>query len=327
MPNRFLDLSQTQHLNLLRQLYTIRFFEEAAGRYYRKGMVKGGIHASIGQEAVAAGVCGHLSREDIITSTHRGHGHHIAKGADLDRLMAEILGKESGYCKGRGGSMHVASFDVGSLGAFPIVAAGLPSAVGAGLSAVLQKREQVVAAFFGDGALGQGTLYESLNLAAVWQLPVVFVCENNQYAVSTNCSTTLAMDDFAGMARSHGLPALKTDGQQVSAVFDTMAQALDILQEDHMPVFIQADTYRFEGHYFGEPEVNRDRDEVQKIRETRDPISLYRQWLKTQYGEAISTAIQQQEEAAQKAVDDACAFAEKSKDPDPENYAEFVYAD
>lgn len=319
-------LQKQDHLGLLKKMYLIRLFEDAAGGYYRKGLVKGGIHASIGQEAVAVGVCAHLAKEDLITSTHRGHGHHIAKGAELNKLMAEILGKEEGYCKGRGGSMHVAAFDVGSLGAFPIVAAGVPSAVGAGLSTVLQKKDRIVVSFFGDGALGQGTVYECLNMAAVWHLPVVFVCENNQYAVSTGCATSLAVDDFAKMAESHGLVSLKTDGQDLEQVYNCMAEAVRQLKERNLPVFVQAETYRFEGHYFGEPEVNRDKEKVRLVRETRDPLKIYASWLQARFGEDISGEIETTMIEAKQEIDAACLFAESGSDPAAESYAEYVYA-
>ena len=326
MDKKFLDLSESQHLNLLKTMYTIRFFEEAAGRYYRKGMVKGGIHASIGQEAVAVGICAHLRHKDLITSTHRGHGHHIAKGADLNKLMAEILGKEEGYCKGRGGSMHVAAFDVGSLGAFPIVAAGVPSAVGAALSISLKKDDSVVVSFFGDGALGQGTLYESINLAAIWNLAVIFVCENNRFAVSTDCSTSIAVDDFALMAESHGLKAYQVDGQELEIVYNTMSEAIDAIKKEGGPVFIQADTFRFEGHYFGEPEVNRDKDKIKQMRQEQDPIEKYIVWLGEMRKQINPQDIENIKKEAREDIEKACDFAERGTDPLPETYAEYIYA-
>jgi len=325
-PRLFIELKQEQHLELLKRMYQIRFFEEAAGRYYRKGMVKGGIHASIGQEAVAVGICAHLRTNDLITSTHRGHGHHIAKGADLNKLMAEILGKEEGYCKGRGGSMHVAAFDIGSLGAFPVVAAGVPSAVGAGLSIRLQKDDRIAVSFFGDGALGQGTIYECMNLAAIWKLPVVFVCENNRFAVSTDCSTSIAIEDFAKMAESHGLKAYQVDGQDLEKVHDTMFRAVDYLKAEEQPVFIQADTFRFEGHYFGEPEVNRDKDQIRQMRESQDPIERFVFWLQDRYEDDIIERIDRVKQDAFDDIESACGFAENGSDPAPETYAEYIYA-
>lgn len=322
----FSDLQKEEHLQLLTEMYLIRYFEEAAGQFYRKGLVKGGIHASIGQEAVAVGVCANLNSNDLITSTHRGHGHHIAKGADIKKLMAEILGKESGYCKGRGGSMHVAAFDVGSLGAFPIVAGGVPSAVGAGLSAVLHGSDSIVVSFFGDGALGQGTVYECFNLAAIWKLPLIFVCENNQYAVSTRSDSVLALKDFSTLAETHGLIALKVNGQNLNEVYDCMVQAKKLLEEKENPIFIQAETYRFEGHYFGEPEVNRDKELLKKVRAMEDPIDHFQQWLTGHYGEDLKEELKVCQLKARKEIDLACQYAVNEKEPAADTAKEYVYA-
>jgi TPP-dependent pyruvate/acetoin dehydrogenase alpha subunit len=301
----------------------IRLFEEAAGAYYRAGRLKGGIHASIGQEAVATGVCFALRPDDLITSTHRGHGHHIAKGADLNRLLAELLGRETGYNRGRGGSMHVAAFEVGSLGAFPVVASGVPVAVGAALSAKMQGLDRVVVAFFGDGAVGQGTLHESLNLAAVWALPVVFVCENNQFAVSMRQDQALAIPDKTQWAAAYGLAAWSVDGQDVEAVYDTAGQAAGHARAGEGPAFIEAVTYRFEGHYFGEPQVYRTREEISAARLHHDPIKLLEEKL-------LAAGVDQAEldalrQTAARAVDAAREFAEASPDPDPATFADYVY--
>ena len=305
-------------------MWRIRLFEEAAGAYYRAGRLKGGIHASIGQEAVATGVCFALRPDDLITSTHRGHGHHIAKGADLNRLLAELMGRETGYNRGRGGSMHVAAFEVGSLGAFPVVAAGVPVAVGAALSAKMRGLDRVVVAFFGDGAVGQGTLHESLNLAAVWALPVVFVCENNQFAVSMRQDQALAIQDRIQWAAAYGLAAWSIDGQDVEAVYDAATQAASHARGGAGPAFIEANTYRFEGHYFGEAQVYRSREEVSAERLHRDPIKLLAdKLLAAGVDQAELDALEQ---AAARAVDEAKAFAEASPDPAPDTFADYVYA-
>jgi pyruvate dehydrogenase E1 component alpha subunit len=305
-------------------MWRIRRFEEAAGEYYRAGRLKGGIHASIGQEAVATGVCFALDPDDLITSTHRGHGHHIAKGADLNRLMAELLGRETGYNHGRGGSMHVAAFDIGSLGAFPVVASGVPVAVGAALSAKMQGLDRVVVAFFGDGAVGQGTLHESLNLAVVWALPVVFVCENNQFAVSMRQEQALAIRDKTTWAATYGAAAWSIDGQDVEAVYAAALQATRHARSGEGPAFIEAMTYRFEGHYFGEPQVYRTREEVNAERLYHDPVKLLHEKL-------LAAGVDQAEldvleQAAAGAVKEARAFAEASPDPDPNTFADYVYA-
>jgi len=316
-------------LDTLRQMYhtmcVIRRFEEAAGRLHQKGLLKGGIHPSIGQEGVAVGVCAALRPDDWITSTHRGHGHHIAKGADLGRLMAEIMGKATGYCRGRGGSMHVAAFDVGSLGAYPIVASGVPIAVGAALSTAMQGSDRVVVSFFGDGALGQGTLHESLNLAAVWRLPVLFLCENNQYAVSTPVGETVAVEDRPALVALYGIPGVLIDGQDVLAVHESTRLAVARARAGGGPGFIECLTYRFEGHYFGEPQVYRRREEVEKARCSRDPIVRLRVLLLEEHGMTESD-LEALEAQAALVVEEALEFAQGSPDPPPETYREYVYA-
>lgn len=306
-------------------MYTIRFFEQEAGRLYQKGRVKGGVHAYIGQEAVAVGVCSLLNKDDYISSTHRGHGHHIAKGADVRKLMAELLGKATGYCEGRGGSMHVAAFDVGSLGAFPIVAAGVPSAVGAALSAQLRGEANIAVAFFGEGALGQGTLHESLNLASIWKLPVIFVCEDNQYAVSTAVESTIAVRDVVALADAYNLPGEEVDGQRVLDVYTAGQAAVARAREGGGPSLINANTYRFEGHYFGEPEVYRTREEVKKARESMDPILLFKEHL-TSSEEVEPEQIDHIAKQAEQVIQEALEYAERSPDPDPEEFAKYVYA-
>lgn len=318
-------LDQAAKLEMLARMYTIRFFEQEAGRLYQKGRVKGGVHAYIGQEAVAVGVCSLLNKDDYISSTHRGHGHHIAKGADVRKLMAELLGKATGYCEGRGGSMHVAAFDVGSLGAFPIVAAGVPSAVGAALSAQLRGEANIAVAFFGEGALGQGTLHESLNLASIWKLPVIFVCEDNQYAVSTAVESTIAVRDVVALADAYNLPGEEVDGQRVLDVYTAGQAAVARAREGGGPSLINANTYRFEGHYFGEPEVYRTREEVKKARESMDPILLFKEHL-TSSEEVEPEQIDHIAKQAEQVIQEALEYAERSPDPDPEEFAKYVYA-
>ncbi|GAB4434605.1 MAG: thiamine pyrophosphate-dependent dehydrogenase E1 component subunit alpha [Anaerolineae bacterium] len=305
-------------------MWRIRHFEEAAGALYRAGRVKGGIHASIGQEAVATGVCFALRPDDLITSTHRGHGHHIAKGADMNRLMAELLGKADGYNRGRGGSMHVAAFDVGSLGAFPVVAAGVPVAVGAALAVRMQGQDRAVVAFFGDGAVAQGALHESINLAALRKVPLVFVCENNQFAVSTRHDAGLAIADKARWAEAYGLPAWTVDGQDVEGVHAVAAEAVGRARDGGGPGFIEAVTYRFEGHYFGEPEVYRSREEVKAQRQQHDPITLLHSRL-IEAG-ADPAELDRRKARALQAVEAALAFADASPEPDPATFDDYVYA-
>ena len=320
-----MELSLDTLKHMVHTMWTIRRFEETAGELYKQGLVKGGIHASIGQEGVAVGVCTALRPDDWITSTHRGHGHHIAKGADPKRLLAEILGKDTGYCRGRGGSMHVAAFDVGSLGASAIVAAGVPMGVGAALSASMQGLDRVVVSFFGDGALGQGTLHESLNLAVVWKLPIIFLFENNQFAVSTRIDRSIALKDRQALADAYGLANACVDGQDVLAVYEATLRGVESARAGGGPSFIECQTYRFEGHYFGEPQVYRTREEVAEARRSRDPIVRLESVLETAYGVDAEELRRLEIEAAE-TVEAALAFAQQSPDPLPETYGEYVYA-
>jgi len=317
-----LSLDTLKHI--YRTMWTIRRFEETAGKLYQKDMIKGGIHASIGQEGVAVGVCTALRPDDWITSTHRGHGHHIAKGADLGRLMAEIMGKDTGYCHGRGGSMHVAAFDVGSLGASAIVAAGVPMGVGAALSAKMQETNRVVVSFFGDGGMGQGTLYESLNLATVWKLPIVFLLENNQFAVSTRIDRSIAVKDRQALAGAYGLDSACVDGQDVLAVYEAAYVAVELARSGGGPSFVECQTYRFEGHYFGEPQVYRSRQEVEEARRSRDPIVRFGAILTAEH-EISQEELLALKTQASRAVEEALAFAQESPEPLPEAYKEYVY--
>lgn len=323
--NKNRPFSNNKLLQMLQQMYEIRFFEEEAGRLYQKGIVKGGIHACIGQEAVAVGVCAALENKDYITSTHRGHGHHIAKGADPNRLMAEVLGKSTGYCGGFGGSMHVAAFEIGSLGAFPIVAAGIPTALGAALSALLLDKDYVVATFFGDGALAQGTLHESLNMASIWKLPVIFVCEDNQYAVSTKKDTVISFINLPVLASAYQIPSEEVDGQEIIAVYQATLRAVKRARSKGGPTFIHAKTYRFEGHYFGEPQVYRSRVEVQTARNEMDPIRKFQDYLINQI-DINENEIQTAENNARAIINSALEYAIKSPDPVAEEYDLYVYA-
>jgi TPP-dependent pyruvate/acetoin dehydrogenase alpha subunit len=320
-----MTLSPDTLKQMYRTMWTIRRFEETAGKLYQKGVIKGGIHASIGQEGVAVGVCTALRPDDWITSTHRGHGHHIAKGADLGRLMAEIMGKDTGYCRGRGGSMHVAAFDVGSLGASAIVAAGVPMGVGAALSARMQGKDRVVVSFFGDGAMGQGTLHESLNLAAVWKLPIVFLFENNQFAVSTRADQSIAVKNRQALAGAYGLANACVDGQDVLAVYEAAHTAVELARAGGGPSFVECQTCRFEGHYFGEPQVYRTREEVEEARRSRDPIARFGAVLVAEQGIPEEELLIIKAQASQ-AVEKALAFAQESPEPPAEAYKEFVYA-
>ena len=308
-------------------MWLIRYFEEKAGELFATGVLKkGGVHSSVGQEAVAVGVCSALRKDDWITSTHRGHGHHIAKGANLRKLMAELLGREDGYCKGRGGSMHVAAFEIGSLGAYAVVGEGVPIGSGAALSMRLQGSDQVVASFFGDGALGQGAVHEALNLASVWKLPIIFVCENNRIAVSTRTEETVAASRrLEALAKVHGMEGHSIDGQDVLLVYRTAQTAIERARRGEGPTLLDCWTYRFEGHYYGEPQIYRTREEIEEMRQSQDPIAKFESYLINQ-AIFFKKELKELQEMASDQVEDAAEYAQKSNEPDPETYRRFVYA-
>ena len=303
----------------------IRAFEERLADLVARGSMKGTGHLYTGQEAVAVGVCAHLEREDYITSTHRGHGHCIAKGVDVRKMMAEIYGKATGACKGKGGSMHIADFSCGMLGANGIVGAGIPLACGAGISVKLLYPGRVAVTFFGDGAADSGSFHESLNLAAIWKLPVVFVCENNLYAEATPFEYHLAAENVADLAAPHGIPSLIVDGQDVLAVHEAAAKAVTHARADKGPFLLECKTYRYSGHYVGDPEHRyRSREEVEAFK-AKDCIKRLRDHLLGQrtFSEQEVGAM---DEAAVRAIDDAVKFAEESPDPLPGATYDDVYA-
>ncbi|MEU6643837.1 thiamine pyrophosphate-dependent dehydrogenase E1 component subunit alpha [Saccharomonospora sp. NPDC046836] len=255
----------------LRTMWTIRRFEEAVDDLFARGLMHGTMHLSIGQEAVPAGACLALRDGDYITSTHRGHGHCIARGARLDAMMAELLAKETGYCRGRGGSMHIADVATGNLGANGIVAGGVPIAAGAGLAVKLRGGDQVVVSFFGDGAVNEGAWHEGVNLAAIWDLPVVFVCENNHYGMSMPVTGAFKVERLAQRAAAYGIPGVTVDGNDPQAVHDAVADAVHRARAGEGPSFVEAVTYRWKGHSKSDKNLYRTREEIEHWRE-RDPI-------------------------------------------------------
>jgi pyruvate dehydrogenase E1 component alpha subunit len=307
-----------------RKMVEIRHFEEKVFELYAKNLVPGTVHLYAGEEAVAVGVCSSLRKEDYITSTHRGHGHCIAKGADLRRTMAEILGKKTGYCKGKGGSMHIADFSIGMLGATAIVGAGLPIAVGAGLSIKLKGKDQVVACFFGDGASNQGTFHEAVNMASTWKLPVIFVCENNLYAMGTCQSRVMNIENIADRAAAYGVPGVVVDGNDVVAVYEATQKAVERARRGEGPTLIECKTYRHKGHSRVDPAKYRPKEEVEAWLR-RDPIKQLRErLLKTS---AMNEAeIQQIEKEVSSEIEEAVEFATKSPFPAPEEALEDVYS-
>jgi pyruvate dehydrogenase E1 component alpha subunit len=267
-------LAKEKMIRMFVLMCTIRYFEEKVKDLFKRTLVRGPLHLYIGEEAVAVGACSTLGDGDYITSTHRGHGHCIAKGADLNCMMAELMGKETGYCRGRGGSMHICDPDLGILGADGIVGGGIPIAVGAGFSSQYRNDRRVTLCFFGDGASNQGTFHESLNLASLWKLPVVFICENNLYAITTPSSRSLSVPDVATRAVGYGIPGTIIDGNNVMEVHQVVAQAVENAREGKGPALIECKTYRHEGHWLGDPIIYRTQEEVNEWKK-KDPIKSF----------------------------------------------------
>jgi len=250
-------------LKMYEMMLKIRLFEEATVDVYQKGLMPGLAHPYLGEEAIAVGTCMALEKDDYITSTHRGHGHLMAKGGDMKKMMAEIMGKKTGYCKGKGGSMHIADVSLGILGANGIVGAGLPIAVGSALSAKRKNNKKVTACFFGDGASNQGTFHEALNMASIWNLPVVFVCENNQYGYSTAVSKHIVIENISDRAISYGFPGVTVDGNDVEEVYEAVKVAVERARKGDGPTLIECKSYRWTGHSVGDPgTAYRTREEV-----------------------------------------------------------------
>jgi TPP-dependent pyruvate/acetoin dehydrogenase alpha subunit len=313
-------MTTEQGLRTYRRMLTIRLFEEQVNQLYTRALMPGLAHLYIGEEAVAAGICEALRPDDYITSTHRGHGHCVAKGASPDRMFAELLGKEAGYCKGKCGTMHIADPDTGNLGANAIVAGSTAIAAGAALSAKRLGRGQVCVCFFGEGALGQGLLYESMNMAALWKLPVIYVCENNMYNEYTHYSETTAGNILARPG-AFGVHAESVDGQDARAVHATAERLVKRARQGEGPAFLLANTYRYMGHHVGD--VSRDyyrsKQEEQQWKSERDPIKILGDWLAGQDLDQIHTEVQTE-------IDKAVQFALAAPYPGLDKVEQDVYA-
>jgi pyruvate dehydrogenase E1 component alpha subunit len=316
-------LSNEAQLSLLQTMLEIRRFEEAVEQVFARGLGRGTTHLCIGQEAVAVGACAALQPDDYVTSTHRGHGHCIARGLDPRLMMAEIYGKSSGYCKGKGGSMHIADINAGVLGANGIVGAGIPIAVGAALSAVIRETNQVVLCFFGDGAVAGGSFHEAVNLASVWNLPVVFLCENNLYAMSLSIQEAIAACDVANEATAYGIPGVCIDGNDVLAVYEAASSAVDRARERKGPTLIEAKTYRWRGHSRSDARLYRTPEEEEQWRE-RDPIRRFADQLITE-GLLSTERLDALKEHAARLMEEAVTFAECSPYPAAEELTEDIY--
>ncbi|GAC1358537.1 MAG: thiamine pyrophosphate-dependent dehydrogenase E1 component subunit alpha [Herpetosiphon sp.] len=318
------SLSPARMIELLGQMERIRVFEETAEQLYTRGLIHGTMHLSIGQEATAVGIIAALQPTDFILSTHRGHGHCLAKGADPGRMMAEFMGKETGYCRGLGGSMHIADVEGGNLGANGIVAGGIPIAVGVGWSMKAQHRSEVCVVFFGDGASNEGAFHEALVCASLWRLPIIFVCENNHYAMSLPVAMGVPTTDISDRAAAYGIPGLTVDGNDLPAVYQASAAAVDRARSGQGPTLIESKTYRWRGHSKSDRNLYRTQDEIQLWKE-RDPIIRFRSQLIDQgvLDEARAEAISS---AAKDAINAGVAFAEQSPEADPSILEHAVYA-
>src|SRR5436853_1042606 len=319
------NISPDVQRQMLRQMLTIRRFEERASADYLAGKIYGVVHCYIGEEAVAVGVCTALDRSDRIISTHRGHGHCIAKGADLDRMMAELYGRQTGYCKGKGGSMHIADFGIGMLGANGIVAGGIAIVTGAGLAAQMEGNGGVAVSFFGDGAANAGPFHECLNIAAAWKLPMLYVCENNLYAAQTAAAQAHALTDVAARAAGYGIPGVIVDGNDIFAVHQAANAAVDRARSGGGPTLIECKTYRWRAHTerAGQPD-SRDPAEIEAWKR-KDPIALLERQLRDQ-GELDDAGLRAIEGDIMAALEAAAAFAEASPFPTPEQATDDVFA-
>jgi pyruvate dehydrogenase E1 component alpha subunit len=319
-------ISVEHWIRMYRQMVSIRLFEEQVNELYTRALMPGLAHLYAGEEAVAVGICEALRPDDYITSTHRGHGHCLAKGASPDRMFAELLGKEAGYCRGKGGSMHIADPATGNLGANAIVAGSVGIATGAAFSAKRLGTNQVAVCFFGEGALGQGVLYEVMNLAQLWKLPVIYVCENNLYTEYTHYSETTA-GDIVARGAAFGLHAESVDGQDVRAVHDTATRLVERARQGQGPAFLCCNTYRYSGHHVGDinREYYRSKQEEQRWKTERDPIKLLGDWL-SQQKLADSALFDNIHSQVKSEMEKAVKFAIAAPYPNPEEVEQDVYA-
>ncbi len=311
-------------IDMYRMMVRIRTFEDRVAQEFASGAVPGAAHLYSGEEAVATGACANLRLDDYITSTHRGHGHLLAKGGQTDKMMAEIFGKKTGYNKGKGGSMHIAAPEIGILGASGIVAGLVPVAPGAGLSAKMRGTDQVTICFVGDGTTNSGRFHESVNLSACWNLPVIYVIENNLYAESTRISATCKLVNLSDRAAAYGIPGKTVDGMDVLAVFQTVGEAVSKARKGEGPSMIECKTYRYHGHFGGDPQTYKPKEEVEEWLK-KDPIPRYRKYL-------IDNAVLTQEEVdtvneeVAEEIEKAVKFAKESPYPAPEEALEDVFA-
>ncbi|WBX79407.1 thiamine pyrophosphate-dependent dehydrogenase E1 component subunit alpha [Virgibacillus salarius] len=317
-------ISNEKLVGLYKQMWLIRYFDEKVDEFFAKGMIHGTTHLAVGQEASASGVCALLDIDDKITSTHRGHGHCIAKGATADKMMAELFGRTTGYCKGKGGSMHIADVDMGNLGANGIVAGGIPLAVGSALTAKMKNLNYVTVCFFGDGATNEGSFHEAVNLASIWDLPAIFVCENNQYGMSGSVKEMINVDDIATRAKAYGIPGVVADGNDIIEIMNVTDDAIKRARRGDGPTLIEAKTYRWKGHSKSDAKKYRTREEEKEWR-AKDPIKRYKQVL-IDAGLFTEETAEELRLAAKKEIEDAVEFSEESPMPTLDDLLTDVYA-
>jgi pyruvate dehydrogenase E1 component alpha subunit len=321
-----LELSRTTLTGLYLTMATIRHFEYMADKLYAAGKVHGTMHLSAGQEAVAAGIALAVRPDDYLINHHRGHGHFIAKGADIDMMMAEFLGKDTGYNHGRGGSMHIADFQSNNLGANGIVGGGIPQAVGVGLALQMQKRKEICVCIFGDGAANEGVFHEAMNMVALWKLPVLYICENNKYGMSMDVERATAKLPIAQRADAYGIPWICVeDGNDVLEVYAAMKTAADHVRAGEGPFFVETITYRYFGHSKSDRNLYRTKDEIEDWKQNRDPIMRFSKHL-LQSEILDEGQAQEIDTQAEQRIAKAVEFAEASPEPDPSTLTEYVYA-
>ena len=322
-------LEKQELMEMQRRMLRIRYFEERVIQLVERGEIVGAAHSYIGEEAVAVGACMALRDDDWITGNHRSHGHPIAKGGDVNKAMAELLGKSTGFCKGKGGSMHLADFSIGILGESGILGSSIPTAVGAALGSQLQGNDRVAVPFFGDGASNEGAFHESVNLAAVWKLPVVFLCENNQYAVTSSFKKMVASDNISDRSVAYNIPGVLVDGQDVIAMYEAVSEAVARARAGQGPSLVEGRTYRYYDHSLGLNRIVQDpyrqNEEVEEWKK-RDPIDIHKERLLSQ-NIATQEELYEMESQVMAQIDEAVEFALKSPYPEPGALFEDMYAD
>jgi len=311
-------------VEMLYKMILIRAFEKQAEKLFMKNLVHGTMHLSIGEEAVPVGSIFAAKKTDYITSTHRGHGDMIAKGGDIKKMFAEFLGKETGYCHGKGGSMHITDFSLGNLGANGVVGAGIPIATGAALALKMKRKKDIVLTFFGDGAANEGIFYESLNIATIWKLPQVFICENNMYAMSSPVSKFVPTQNISDKAAAFGIPGITIDGMDVITVYEIVKEAIDKAREGKGPTLVEAKTYRYRGHSKSDKNLYRTREEIEEWKK-KDPIIKFIKKLK-ESGEINDKEIEKIKKDIAKEIEDGVNFALNSPEPSTDTLLEYVYA-